>query len=40
MQPLRLRIGARHIVVDMNVPIVLLAAALLLAAVLLFWLQA
>ena len=39
MQPVRLRIGSRLIVFDLNVPIVLLAAALLLAAVLLFWLR-
>ena len=39
IQPLRLRIGSRLMVFDLNVPIVLLAAALLLAAVLLFWLR-
>jgi hypothetical protein len=40
IQPLRLRIGSRVLVFDLNVPIVLLAAALLLAAVVLFWLRA
>ena len=40
MKPLRLRIGARLIVFNLNVPIVLLAAALLLGTVLLFWLRA
>lgn len=40
MQPLRLRIRSRLVVFDLNVPIVLLAAALLLAAVVLFWLRA
>jgi hypothetical protein len=39
LQPLRLRIGSRTIAFNLNVPIVLLAAALLLAAVLLFWLR-
>jgi hypothetical protein len=39
IQPLRLRIGAQLIVFDLNVPIVLLAASLLLGAVLLFWLR-
>lgn len=39
MKPLRLRMGARLIVFDLNVPIVLLAAAMLLGAVLLFWLR-
>jgi hypothetical protein len=39
MRPFRLRIGSRLIVFDLNVPIVLLAAALLLGAVLLFWLR-
>ena len=40
MQPLRLRIGSRLVVFNLNVPIVLLATALLLGAVLLFWLHA
>ena len=40
IQPLRLRIGSRLIVFDLNVPIVLLAAILLLGAVLLFRLRA
>jgi hypothetical protein len=40
MQPLRLRFGGRLIVFDMNFPIVLLASALLLGAVLLFRLRA
>jgi hypothetical protein len=40
MQPLRLRVGSRLMVFDLNVPIVLLAAALLLGAVLLFRLRA
>jgi hypothetical protein len=40
MKPLRLRIGSQLMVFDLNVPIVLLAAALLLGAVLLFWLRA
>jgi hypothetical protein len=39
MQPLRLHIGSRHIVFNLNVPIVLLAAVLLLGAVFLFWLR-
>jgi hypothetical protein len=40
MKPLRFRVGARLMVFDLNVPIVLLAAALLLGAVVLFWLSA
>jgi hypothetical protein len=40
IKPLRFRIGARLMVFDLNVPIVLLAAALLLGAVVLFWLHA
>lgn len=40
MQPLRLSIGSRLMVFDLNVPIVMLATALLLGAVLLFWLRA
>jgi hypothetical protein len=39
MKPLRFRVGARLMVFDLNVPIVLLAGALLLGAVLLFWLS-
>lgn len=37
VQPVRLRIGGREIVFDMNVPIVLAATVLLIGAVLLFW---
>jgi hypothetical protein len=40
MQPIRIRIGSPLIVFDLNVPIVLFATALLMAAVLLFWLRA
>lgn len=36
MQPLRLRIGSRRVVFDMNVPIVALASVLLIVAVILF----
>jgi hypothetical protein len=37
IQPLRVRWGSRLIVFDMNVPIVALAALMLVAAVVLFW---
>lgn len=40
MRPLRLRLGSRRVVFDANLPIVLLASVLLLAAVLLFRLRA
>ncbi|HEY1898082.1 MAG TPA: hypothetical protein VGG94_03325 [Chthoniobacterales bacterium] len=40
MRPVRLRIGSRLAVFDLNVPIVLLASVLLLTAVLLYWLRA
>src|SRR5579863_4005083 len=36
IQPLRLHIGSRRVVFDMNVPIVALASALLMVAVILF----
>lgn len=37
IQPLRLHLGSRLLVVDMNVPIVALALVLLVGAVALFW---
>jgi hypothetical protein len=40
MRPVRLRIGSRLLIFDLNVPIVLLAASVLLGAVLLFRLAA
>jgi hypothetical protein len=39
IQPVRLRVGSRRIVFDMNVPIVALASVLLIGAVVLFCLQ-
>jgi hypothetical protein len=40
MQPVRLRIGSRLVVFDLNVPVVLVATVVLLGAVLLFRLRA
>lgn len=37
VQPVRLQVGSRLVVFDMNVPIVLAAAVLLIGAVVLFW---
>ena len=39
IQPLRLHLGSRLVVLDMNLAIVVLAAVLLLGAVLLFWVE-
>jgi hypothetical protein len=39
IQPLRLQVGSRPIVLDMNLVLVLLAAVLLPGAVLLFWIR-
>ena len=37
IQPARIRLGSREFVFDMNVPIVVIATVLLIAAVVLFW---
>jgi hypothetical protein len=37
IQPVRIRVGSREIVLDMNVPIVVVATVMLVGAVVLFW---